>query len=203
MQTQQATRKCVKLFASELKRRGIGAPDDMAAAYANRLGSMYASEQFRLHNIYPTTDTTLVYAVIAMCLELREHGFTDAEAIDFCDSAFRARKKVVAFLEKLINLLPCAYGIVEKWNIDDHAKRVKDGSITYDLFEVTDGHIEYSISSCAYVDMFAAYGIRPLCRIFCKTDEFAYANLTRHIEFIRHSDLATGESCHDVIRRKR
>lgn len=37
---------------------------------------------------------------------------------------------------------------------------------------------------------------------FPNTDTFANANLTRHIEFIRHSDLSDGPACHDeVIRR--
>ena len=202
MTPERAVRKYTKLYRAELARRGADAVDEKAAAFAERLSAMYASELFAAHNVYPTTDTTLIYAVIAMCLELREQGLTDAEIIDFSDCVFAARKKLVAVLEKAVGLLPNCYGIVERWNIDDHAKRVADGSITYDLFEVTDGRIEYSISKCAYVDMFAAYGLRPLCRIFCKTDEFAYANLTRHVDFVRHSELATGDCCHDVIARK-
>ena len=34
------------------------------------------------------------------------------------------------------------------------------------------------------------YGIRGLCKIFCMTDERAYAGLTRHVRFVRHSDLS-------------
>lgn len=202
MDTDRAIRKFAKLYGAELKRRGFEAVDERVAAYKKRLSTMYASELFAAHNVYPTTDTTLIYAVIAMCLELREYGYTDEEAIDFSDCMFRTRKKFFAVLEKVLNVLPNCYGIVEGWNIDDHAKRVEDGSIGYDLFEVSDGKIEYSISKCAYVDMFAAYGVRPLCRIFCKTDEFAYANLTRHVAFVRHSELATGDCCHDEIMRK-
>ena len=198
----RAVRKYTKLYRAELARRGTDAVDEKAAAYAQRLSEMYASERFAADNVYPTTDVTLIYAVIAMCLEQREQGLTDEGIIEFCDCVFRVRKKAFAVLEKVLNVLPNAYAIAEKWNIDDHDKRVADGSITYDLFEVTDGKIEYSISKCAYVDMFAAYGVRPLCRIFCKTDEFAYANLTRHVEFIRHSELATGDCCHDEVIRK-
>ena len=62
--------------------------------------------------------------------------------------------------------------------------------------------MEYSISKCMYVEMFAEYGIRPLCKIFCKTDEFAYAGLTRHVNFIRHSDLSDGPACYDEVIRK-
>ena len=202
MDADRAVRKYAKLYRAELVRQGDDAADEKAAAYAERLAKMYASEQFAAHNVYPTTDATLIYAVIAMCLELREQGLIDAEIIDFTDCVFRTRKKAFAVLEKLIGVLPNCYKIVEKWNIDDHAKRVADGSIGYDLFEVGDGRIEYRISRCAYVDMFDAYGIRPLCRIFCKTDEFAYDNLTKRVTFVRHSELATGDSCHDEIMRK-
>lgn len=30
----------------------------------------------------------------------------------------------------------------------------------------------------------------------------AYANLTRHVEFVRHSDLSDGDACHDEIMRR-
>ena len=41
--------------------------------------------------------------------------------------------------------------------------------------------------------------MRGLCKIFCLTDESAYANLQKHVKFIRHSDLADGKCCHDEI----
>ena len=74
-----------------------------------------------------------------------------------------------------------------------------DGSIDYDIFEVREHSIEYAISGCRYVDMFEAWGIRRLCKIFCETDTRSYARLTRHVEFVRHSDLSDGPSCHDEI----
>lgn len=44
------------------------------------------------------------------------------------------------------------------------------------------GKVEYNISKCMYVEMFEYYGIRSLCKIFCMTDEYAYANLPKVIE---------------------
>ena len=102
----------------------------------------------------------------------------------------------------IINILPNSFNIAKKWNLGDHEKRVKDGSITYDYFTVSEDKVEYSISKCMYVEMFAEYGIRSLCKIFCKTDEFAYAGLTRHVNFIRHSDLSDGPACFDEVIRK-
>ena len=84
----------------------------------------------------------------------------------------------------------------------DHADRVKDGSITYDNFNLGKDKVEYYISKCMYVEIFSSYGIRPLCKIFCNTDRIAYSGLTRHATFVRHSDLSDGEACFDEIIRK-
>ena len=32
-----------------------------------------------------------------------------------------------------------------------------------------------------------------------ETDETAYSNLTKHVKFIRYSDLSCGECCHDEV----
>ena len=79
---------------------------------------------------------------------------------------------------------------------------MKDGSITYDYFNVTRDSVEYHISKCMYIEMFAAYGIRPLCKIFCNTDIFAYTGLPKHVRFTRHSDLSDGPACFDEVERK-
>ncbi len=160
---------------------------------------MYESELFRRHNVYPTMNVPLIYAVIAMCLELKEAGYLDPEIMEFSDIVFENRKKAFEVLEKIINVLPNSYQIAERWNIADHEKRVKDGSITYDEFSVSEGKIEYCISKCMYVEMFKCYGIRRLCKIFCITDENAYANLPKHVKFTRHSDLSDGDCCHDEV----
>ena len=194
--------KYVKLYRKALKEMGFSDVEETTAQYENRLKEMYDSAAFKAHNIYPTMNVPLVYAVIAMCLELREKGLSDQEIIHFSDVVFEKRKKAFAALEKIIDILPNSYQIAEKWNIGDHEKRVKDGSITYDQFEVQDGRIEYCISRCMYVKMFEYYGIRSLCKIFCNTDISAYEKLTRHVKFTRYSDLSDGECCHDVIERR-
>lgn len=193
----------VKMYRKTLIQRQFTGIEKKSAAYGERLKNMFSSEIFQQHNIYPTMNVEMIYAVIAMCLELKSFGLDDKEIIDFVNSVFHVRKKAFAALEKCINLLPNSYRIAEKWNLNDHEQRVKDGSITYDIFEVSDGKIEYSISKCMYVEMFKYYGIRSLCKIFCMTDENAYANLSKHITFIRHSDLSDGDCCHDEVIKKR
>ena len=199
---EQTVRKYARLYHAALREKSVPDADKKAASYASRLERMYASDRFKAHNVYPTMNVPHVYAVIAMCLELRGFGLSDRAIMDFTDCAFRKRKRFFAALLRMIDLLPDSWRIVRKWNIGDHEKRVRDGSITYDTFQVSGGKIEYCISKCMYVEMFASYGIRSLCKIFCVTDEHAYAGLTRHVRFIRHSDLSDGPACHDEIFRK-
>ncbi len=192
-----------KLYKGELKERKLPDIETRVNLYEQRLTKMYASDIFAKHNIYPTTDTVKIYAVIAMCLELKNDNYSDKEIIDFVNGAFKNKRKFFAAIIKVINILPNSYHIAKKWNISDHDKRVKDGSVTYDYFNVTEEKVEYSISKCMYVEMFEYYGIRGLCKIFCMTDEFAYANLPKHVKYIRYSDLSDGDVCHDEVINKR
>ena len=178
--------------------------DEKLTKYSDRLCKMYSSDKFKEHNIYPTTDAEYIYAVIAMCLELKTLGLSDNEIIEAINQGFKRRRTFFKKIIRCIDLLPNSFTIAKRWNISDYEKRVKDGSITYDYFKVEKDKVEYKISKCMYVEMFEYFVIRSLCMIFCMTDEIAYSGLTRHVCFIRYSDLSSGSSCHDeVIRKKR
>lgn len=192
-------KKYSKIYKNALVTNHFSDIDVRVQSYEQRLQKMYCSQAFIQHNVYPTMDMTKIYAVIAMCLELKKENFSDAEIIDIVNSGFRRLKQMLKVVESVIDRLPNAYQIAKKWNISDHDNRVKDGSITYDDFTVSEGKIEYRISKCMYIEIFEHYGIRSLCKIFCLTDEAAYANLTRHVKFIRHSDLSEGICCHDEV----
>lgn len=195
--------KHTKAFRRAAVFAGVADVDGCIASFERRLKDMYASELFRAHNVYPTISVKLIYAVIAMCLELRECGLTDVQILDAVERAYDGKRRAFSVLLGAIDLLPCSYAIVRRWNISDHKNRVADGSIDYDLFEMREHSIEYRISGCRYVDMFEAWGVRPLCKAFCETDTRSYACLTRHVEFVRHSDLSDGDSCHDEIFERR
>lgn len=190
-----------ELFRTALTEHRLPEINRKVSQYRLRLETMYASDAYRKHNVYPTMNVERVYAVIAMCLELKayEPSFSDNEIIAFVNGIFEKKRGFLRALGKCINLLPNSYQIARRWNISDHDKRVRDGSLTYDSFQVTDRKIEYIISGCMYMEMFKYYGIRSLCKIFCMTDEFAYSLLPKHVRFIRHSDLSDGDSCHDEI----
>ena len=194
---EKSVKKFAKIYRTALQENSFSNIEVRVESYVHKLREMYASQDFTKHNVYPTMDVTKIYAVIAMCLELKKDNYTDKEIIDIVNSGFKRLKKILAVVEKIIDILPNSYKIARKWNISDHENRVKDGSITYDYFDVSEGKIEYRISKCMYIEMFEHYGIRGLCKIFCLTDEAAYANLTRHVKFIRYSDLSDGDCCHD------
>ena len=195
-------RTAAKTYRTILINEGMDNVDGRLSSFVNRLTDMYASEKFREHNVYPTMNVSNIYAVIAMCLELKSAGMEDARIINAVDKGFEKRRSKFKKIIALINILPNSFNIARKWNKNDHAKRVDDKSITYDYFNVSKDKVEYRISKCMYVEMFESYGIRPLCRIFCVTDEFSYAGLTRHVKYIRHSELATGNTCWDEVIRK-
>lgn len=191
-----------KYYRNLLHNEGIKDIDFRMTLYETRLKKMYKSKQFKAHNIYPSTNVPFVYAVIAMCLELKEAGYKDNRIILAVEKCMESRWNAFVRILKFIDLFPFSYSVVRKWNKSDHEDRVKDGSITYDHFSLEKGKVEYNISKCIYVEMFSCYGIRSLCKIFCNTDRIAYSGLKRHVRFVRHSDLSDGNACFDEIIRK-
>ena len=79
---------------------------------------LYASEHFKRHSPYPTTNAAHVHAVIAMCLGFKRLQLSDAQIIDS------------------VNRLPNAYRTAWEWNVADYDKRAKDGSLTFAYFHV-------------------------------------------------------------------
>ena len=186
-------------YKAALIKAGAKDIDPLLVSYRNRLKDMYNSIAFESHNIYPSMDVYFIYAVIAMCLELKYAGYEDKEIITLIEYGQSGRWKTFVKILKGIDRFPFAFAIARLWNINDHKDRVRDGSITYDYFNVDKDRISYSISKCQYAEMFSYYGIRPMCKIFCNTDLIAYSGLTRHVRFNRKEDLSDGMSCTDEI----
>ena len=191
-----------KYYRNILVNEGLEDIDRRMSSYKARLKEMYRSDGFKTHNIYPSTNVSFVYAVIAICLELKNAGYTDDRIIPAVEKSMEKRWNAFVKILQFIDLFPFSFSVVRKWNQSDHADRVKDRSITYDYFNLGREKVEYYISKCMYVEMFSFYGIRPLCKIFCNTDRIAYSGLTRHVEYICHSDLSDGDACYDEIIRK-
>ena len=141
MDAEKAIKSYGKYYRIALKKAGLVDIDGKMAAFEKRLRDMYASENYRKHNIYPTTDTTYIYAVMAMCLEVKSFGYSDKETIELVNRGFEKRRNFFKKIIAIINILPNSFNIAKKWNIGDHEKRVKDGSIAYDYFTVTEDKV--------------------------------------------------------------
>ena len=191
-----------RYYRNVIENEGIDNIGGRMASYEARLRTMYESDAFEKHDVYPSTNVSFVYAVIAMCLELKEMGYKDDGIIPMVEKSMEGRWTAFVKILKFIDLFPFCFPVVRFWNKSDHKDRVKDGSISYDEFTHEKNKIRYNISKCMYVEMFAYYDIRPLCKIFCNTDRIAYSGLTSHVRFIRHSDLSDGDACFDEIFRK-
>lgn len=81
-----------KIYRKVLEKANIDDINNRSNAYALHLSEMYASDNFKKHDIYPSTSTPHVYAVIAMCLELKELGLPDTEIMDYINYGFNARR---------------------------------------------------------------------------------------------------------------
>ena len=195
-------KRYTKLFKKGLKKNGFKDYKEQSLKYSKRLEEMYRSEKFKEHNIYPTMDMYKIYSIVLMCLILKEEGLSKEETLRITNSMFDGLRKVLSRIEKIIDALPFAWKIVKKWNIGEYKDRLKDQSITFENFMVMDEKISYRINKCMYYEIFSYYRIREYCKIFCNTDISAYSNLTKHVGFIRHSDLSDGEACDDVLYKK-
>jgi hypothetical protein len=82
MDVAKTVKKYGKIYRRILVLGNYPDPDVKQEAYEKRLAEMYASEKYTEHNIYPSTNTEYIYAIIAMCLELKGLGLSDKEIID-------------------------------------------------------------------------------------------------------------------------
>ena len=73
-------------------------------AYEKRLTEMYASEKYAEHNIYPSTNTEYIYAIIAMCLELKGLGLSDKEIIDKINRGLSLRRNLFKNLIRCLRI---------------------------------------------------------------------------------------------------
>ncbi len=114
MEISKAVMKYGKIYRKILVIGNHPDSDEKQEAYEKRLAEMYASPKYAEHNIYPTTNAEYIYAIIAMCLELREFGLSDKEIIDAVNRGFSSRRNFFKRLIKCIDLLPNSYQIAKK-----------------------------------------------------------------------------------------
>ena len=99
-ETGKTVKKYTALYRSALLRAGMHDAAQKAQNYAARLTEMYASDAYRQHDRYPTMRVSMIYAVIAMCLGLKDAGLQKEAIIGFVNDAFRKRKQAFIRLKK-------------------------------------------------------------------------------------------------------
>lgn len=115
METAKTVKKYGSTYRMILAALNDPDPDRKQEAYEKRLTEMYNSEKYAEHNIYPTTNAEYIYAIIAMCLELKGSGLSDKEIIDTVNSGFSGRRNFFKYLIRCIDLLPnsCVKGLCQ------------------------------------------------------------------------------------------
>lgn len=64
-----------RYYRNVIENEGIDNIGGRMASYEARLRTMYESDAFEKHDVYPSTNVSFVYAVIAMCQEIQTFGF--------------------------------------------------------------------------------------------------------------------------------
>lgn len=85
---------------------------------------------------------------------LKEDCLNKEEVFKIINSSFDGLRKLLACVEKIIDIFSFAWKIVKKWNIKENENRLKDGSITFENFIVTDEKITYRINKFMYYEIF-------------------------------------------------
>ena len=92
MEMAKTVKKYGKIYRKILLIGNYSDLDAKQESYEKRLIEMYTSKKYAEHNIYPTTNTEYIYAIIAMCLELKKFGLSDKEIIDTINRGFSSRR---------------------------------------------------------------------------------------------------------------
>ena len=93
-----------KYYRKILVNEGLEDIDRRMSSYKTRLKKMYRSDGFKTHNIYPSTNVSFVYAVIAMCLELKNAGYTDDRIIPAVEKSMEKRWNAFVKILQFIDL---------------------------------------------------------------------------------------------------
>ncbi len=98
--TGKTVKKYTALYRSALLCAGMHDAAQKTRNYVARLTEMYASDAYWQHDRYPTMRVSMIYAVIAMCLGLKDAGLQKEAIIGFVNDAFRKRKQAFIRLKK-------------------------------------------------------------------------------------------------------
>ena len=73
--------KIMFIYKAALKANEFTDVNHRAELFEIRFQKMISSNMYAKHNVYPTMDMTKIYAVIAMCLELKNDDYSDMQLL--------------------------------------------------------------------------------------------------------------------------
>ena len=187
-------------FSKAMKTLGRGDHKKLGAAFLRRYSAYLDSEEYKtFRDKYPSIGADKVYIGITFAEIMTKIGYTLDEALRVWEDVFMAdKKRKINRLIRLIDTLGLGYKVASNWLDKDKQARDNDGSILYEYYRFGARELEYKIHTCAYVDLFERHGIRKFCKAFCNND-LCMCALRKSARFIRYSDLANGDCCHDKL----
>jgi len=191
-----------KLFAKAMKKIGRSDYKKLENMYRNRYMDYLCSDEYEEYREHGSIELEIVYAAIAhtkICLEI---GIALEEAMRIWEEMMIAserknRRMLCSLIDNLKNGYKMAANHLEK----EARKHKADESMTFEVLKRDEEKLEVKISRCVYVEIFEAYGLRELCRVFCNNIHCLDA-MEKSAKFEKYSSLLDGECCHMLFSKR-
>lgn len=201
-QKQKAAKRFAGMFARAMKKAGYGQPD-WCKRYEARYMEYVTSPKYEHFSQYKTMSLDKVFAAVTHAKLCEESGVSLDEANEIWERHMAVNvRRLLKGACWVFDLLPNGYRIVAGWLYDDAKARIAEGCLSYERLDYSDEKLEYSIMRCAYVELFAHYGIKRFCKVFCEND-LCMQVMHRRAEYVRYDDLVDGNCCHDALINQR
>ncbi len=196
--TEQTAQKYAKMFVRSLRKAGYQQPE-LFAAYKARFLQYAESPEYRRFSQFQTMGVDKVFAAITHAKICMEAGIPMEEALRIWETYTAGTiRRIFRGACRAIDLLPNGYRILAGLLYKDAQQRAKEKCLTYEMLSFTEQKLEYKITHCMYIEAFEAFGLRPFCKAVCNSDLCMQA-MQKKARFIRYSDLADGDCCHDEL----
>lgn len=186
------------MFVKSLKKAGYQKPE-LFEIYRARFLQYAGSPEYRRFSQFRTMGVDKVFAAITHAKICMEAGISMEEALRIWETYTAGGiRRIFRGACRAIDLLPNGYKILADLLWKDAKQRSAEQCLTYEKLDYTEKKLEYKITRCMYIEAFEAFGLRPFCKAVCNSDLCMQA-MQKHARFIRHSDLADGDCCHDEL----
>lgn len=197
MKKEKIAAKYTKMFAKEMKHwTHENVYNEFYEYYLSLLNSNKYDEYFKSYKHVPT-DVTLFAVAVSLYTKNKGYKYEETLAIFSC-IAHKKRsffRRLLNFIERLPLKFKTFLKLYKKVQIEPYDAN----EIKYEFVNEYEDKFEYKIKECAFIKIFDDFGIRKYCKILCDSDVDILGGMHKHVKFIRHEDLSTGNSCHDEV----